>query len=265
MKHLIIALFWLLTTYSSVDASSSIALGYLYNPHVDLELWNEVYPYFLPDDHPIKAEMDRIFLNNKRRVTRNKDTLKKAKFKIVRKGKSRKPFIVAHPSFKGYLLKLYLDRQRRVSDGKRFIERIQGSEVTREVIDRFGYQPIFKVPKKWIYPMPTEPSPPDRSKYARKNFVLVVEDMNILNQKENEAKWRSVEITPPLLDAVYLLLDEAGLSDSVFAFNIPFSHDGKIAIVDTEYFHRWPIRFGPLKRYLSPEMQKYWKFLIKSK
>ncbi len=113
--------------------------------------------------------------------------------------------------------------------------------------------------------MPTEPSPPDRSKYVRKNFVLVVEDMNILNQKENEAKWRSVEITPSLLDAVDLLLDEAGLSDSVFAFNIPFSYDGKISVVDTEYFHRWPIRFGPLKHYLSPEMQEYWKFLIKSK
>lgn len=237
--------------------------GYSYNPYVDPELWDRLSPYFLPENHPIRAEMDRIF-RGKKRVTRSKKSLKKAKFIPVRRGEMKRPYIVSHINLQGYLLKLYIDKQYYVSDGKRFLHRIHGAQVVQEVIDRYGFNSIFKVPKKWIYPLPAEPSPPKKKKYKRKNFILVVEDMDILAKKENRNEWKSSSITTEILDALYILIDEGGLSDSIYAFNIPFSKDGKLAVVDTEYYHRWPIRFARLRHYLSPEMRDYWTLLISS-
>jgi len=243
--------------------SVSIAEENVYpkNSYVDSEVWDRLLPYFLPGDHPIKVELDIIF-SGKKRVIRDKKKLKKAKFKIIRDGEYRHPYIVSHPRLEGYLLKVYTDRQEHRLADKRFFYRINGAKFSQECIDKHGYQAMFKVPKKWIYPIPCEPSPPNKKKYIRKDFLLVVEDMDIFDKEENNELWKSSLITPELLEATYTILSEVGLSDSIFAFNIPFSMDGKIAILDTEYYHRWPIKFFRLGRYLSPEMKEFWKLLV---
>ena len=266
MKRIIFYLLLLFNTQLTAVVREPLEsnLAYSYNSYVDIELWDDLVPYFLPEDHPIKLAMDKIFLQ-KKRVTKSKHSLKKAKFKTIRKGEMHKAFIVSHQSLKGYLLKLYVDKQYKVSDGKRLKGRILGAQVVQETIDEYGFQSIFKVPKKWIYPLPQEPSPPDKKKYKRKNFVLVVEDMNILDKEKNKEKWKSSTMTEDLLDAIFTMIDEAGLSDSIYAFNIPFSHDGRLAFVDTEYYNKWPIHFGYLGAYFSPEMKEYWKMLIKTR
>jgi len=235
---------------------------YPYNPYVDIDVWDYLVPYFLPEDHPIKKELDSIF-SNKKRVIKNEKSLKKAKFKIIREGKYRHPYVVSHPNMQGYLLKLYTDKQGYSNrKGKRFLSRILGAQFIQETVNIHSYNSLFKIPKKWIYPLPAEPSPPNKKKYSRKDFVLVVEDMDILKQEKNYGMWKSTAITPQTLDALYLILDEVGLCDSISAFNLPFSNDGKIAFIDTEYYHRWPIRFYRLAHYLSHEMKEYWKLLI---
>ena len=63
---------------------------------------------------------------------------------------------------------------------------------------------------------------------------------------------------------VRIFLTEEGLKDSVFPDNIPFTKDGKMAFIDTEHHHLWPVDYYRLERYLSPEMKTYWKNLTHS-
>lgn len=73
--------------------------------------------------------------------------------------------------------------------------------------------------------------------------------------------WRQ-EVSKDLLNALYNLLQMLGLIDSVYITNIPFAKDGKIAFIDTEHFHKWPVKFNRLSHSLSNEMNLYWMSLI---
>lgn len=64
-------------------------------------------------------------------------------------------------------------------------------------------------------------------------------------------------MTPKLLEAFYYLVKSEGLSDSVYAFNLPFCRDGKLAFIDTEHHHEWPVYFQRTLKYLSEPMQKF--------
>lgn len=236
---------------------SSSLEAYSPNPYVDTKVWNSLTPYFLPEDHPIKSQLDKIFCSGKR-VVRDKQALKKAGFKIIQGSGWAHIFVVSHPKLKGYLLKLYTDVQASVPEEQRLGKRIFGAQRIQEAIGRYGYHAFFKVPRKWIYPLPAKPSPPKKEKYCRKNFILVVDDMNTLKKQKNKVKWKSEAVSPEILDALYVLFRDVGLSDSTYLANIPFSHDGRIAFVDTEYYDIWPIHFSDLTRSLSEEMREYW-------
>ncbi len=97
-----------------------------------------------------------------------------------------KPYFlpVNHPLIKGYLFKVYLDVQPDICEWSNWVRRIEGAHAIRACIKRHGYK-HFSVPHKWIYPLPPEPSPPFSEKYHRKNFILIVEDMHIVNLTQN--------------------------------------------------------------------------------
>ena len=142
--------------------------------------------------------------------------------------------------------------------------RIHGSLVIRECIQKHGYQKIFKVPHKWLYPLPENPSPPSTQSFLRKNFVLIAQNMRILDHKQNDKAYKH-KITRKILDAMYTVFTECGLYDSVFNFNVPFTKDGPLAFIDTEYFYRWPINMLKMSKYFSSDMRGYWEFLIDNK
>ena len=243
-----------------LDFTTLEAAKYVKSPHVTQDVWEIITPYLLPEDHPIKPELDRIFSAS--RVTANRDTLKEAGFKSIQRGKWSHATVAKHPNLKGYLLKLYLDKESNIVDWEHWRDRILGANETQKAIDKHGYQSMFKVPKKWIYPLPTDPAP--LPGYERRNFILVVEDMHLLSKKENLAKWSSSKVSTRKLDAIFTVLKEVGLWDNVYAFNLPFSKDGRIAFIDTEYFLRWPIKYKRLSPYLSKDRKAYWKKLIAS-
>jgi hypothetical protein len=39
---------------------------------------------------------------------------------------------------------------------------------------------------------------------------------------------------------------------------MPFCRDGRIAIIDTEYHHKWPVPFYKLTKYFPKDLQSYW-------
>ena len=125
------------------------------------------------------------------------------------------------------------------------------------MIKENGWQNIFKVPHKWIYALPEFPKSPEH--YLQKNFILVEEDMDLCPHEENKIAWSSSKVDKHILRNLFILIDEIGLLDCTKIHNIPFSNDGRIAFIDTQTYHKWPIDYSYLTSYLSPDMKPYWK------
>lgn len=241
-----------------ISVLNSVSAYYVYNPHVPVELWMDLKPYFLPLDHPIKKNLDRIF--HKKRVTLSEETFVEAGFTITRRHRPYSAVVSGHRKLRGYLVKVYLDSQFALDEWQMWLKRIKGVELIQSCLKKYGYNQ-FVLPKKWIYPLPAEPSPPICRSYNRKNFILVVEDMQILDGKENKRAYKH-RINRPLLKALFTVLMECKLADCVYIGNMPFTRYGKIAFIDTErYLMRNP-DFDRLKKYLSKPMQEYLDQLI---
>lgn len=232
--------------------------NYLHNHIVPLALWEKLEPYFLPVNHPIKERLDRLF--KKIRATQSEETFEKAGFG---KPKMRKPgniVIGRNPNFSKYIFKVYLDTQIALNEWENWVKRIEGSRAIQSCIDRHGYT-HFSTPRKWIYPLPEEPSPPSSPRYHRKNFILIVDNMNILSPHDNLEAYKT-KLSPSRLEELYTILSEEGLIDSVYPDNIPFTKKGKIAFIDTEHFHLAPVPYDVFTRFLSPKMQQHWQSII---
>lgn len=237
--------------------------AYTQGKSVNSTVWEYVQPYLLPANHPIKSKLDRMFSAS--RVILTPETFKKAGFSRYKQGRFSRIMASPNPKLPGYFIKAFPDCELNIKeDWRKLTHRIIGSQAIRECIVKHGYQKMFKVPTKWLYPLPDEPSPPRSSKYVRKSFILVAEQVKAYDHEENEKHYHK-KMDRKRMDAFYTLLQEVGLSDSVFAFNVPFCRDdGKMAFIDTEYHHRWPVPLHKVCRYLSSESEKYWRKLIAS-
>ncbi|WP_154017777.1 hypothetical protein [Candidatus Protochlamydia phocaeensis] len=237
-------------------------------PHVPENVWNEAKPYFLPEDHPIKKRLDLLF--GHARLLNSLDTMRQAGFRII---EAESELDVAfHPDLPNYVIKFYLDdhdNQPRfaklklsdpyISEVRLWLLRIEGAKRIQKILDAHHYNAIMKVPKEWIYPLPLKP---EATGPFPKYFILVEEDMHIVDNQENIRKYRE-DMTPALLKAFYTVLKEGHLYDSVYIDNNPFSYDGRIAFVDTEEYDRKPVPFEKILPYLSPDMQNYWRTLMR--
>lgn len=265
-KHL----FFLMTLFfgmsscmHAIETSDNIHLtreltSYPYNPHVSPDIWMLLEPYFLPANHPIKAKLDRIF--SKTRATLSVESFEAAGFGKVKLRQPTNIVIGRHRKLKGYLIKAFLDTQVPLCEWSNWLARIQGAQAIRACLKRHHYT-HFKVPKKWIYPLPLDPAPPEHLAFSQKNFILVVEEMDLLDSHKNLKAYQK-KITPEILDHLYIVLTEEGLLDSVYPDNLPFTTTGEMAFIDTEHYHKWPVPYERLTRYFSSEMQRYWQQLI---
>lgn len=230
--------------------------------HLSDGVWNQVLPYLIPDDHPIKSRLDEIF--SQQRAVLNLKSMRKAGFKNPQTQKWSKIVVAKHPALRGFLIKTYLDSQEYYKNRPEYsywIMRIQGAHKIRNMIESNGWGHLFKVPKKWIYVLPEFPAPP--KEYLRKNFVLVEEDMNILCAKANRKFWKS-KVSEEHLKGVYSILEEEGFSDCAKIDNIPFAKDGRIAFIDTQRHGEWPVPYAKLNRSLPRHKKAFWKQLTKN-
>ena len=128
------------------------------NPYVSPEVWDRLRPFFLPDNHPLKPKLDEIFKGS--RVTLSLDGFKKAGFSKYKIRDWSHMVVAFHPKLPGIVVKAFLDTELKMVDWEMWIHRIYGAQAVRECIARHGYEKYFKVPAKWIYPLPAKPSPP---------------------------------------------------------------------------------------------------------
>lgn len=236
---------------------------YVRNPHVSEETWDRLLPYLLPSDHPIKPKLDELFTST--RLLKNPKSMKKAGFLNPHPLEWARIVVSKHLSLPGYVIKAYLDNEPYL-DGEPeyafFMKRIDGARLIKSEIRKRGIGYLFKVPKKWIYPVPEYPAP--SSKAFRKNFILIEEDMNIYPHEQNYEQWQNnPALTPQTLQILYDLIQDLGLADSR-PENLPFSKDGRIAFVDTEIFNEWPAKLAKLTKALKGNNKAYWKQIIKS-
>jgi len=219
-------------------------------PHISQEVWNDCSEYFIPFNHPAKKTLDEIFGAIPRAIHSSK-SLRKAGFKNTKPGEWSGTIIAKHKKLKGYLVKLFTDDQTSYVDWEKLMQRARGARSAQATIHANGWDSLFKVPQKWIYPLP-------EASAQQKNFILLVEDMHLVSEVDNLLKWKNETLPEKTLKAIYQLLDLEGLNDSVYAFNLPFAKDGRIALIDTEYHHNWPIPYQRLCQYLSKKNSQYW-------
>lgn len=230
---------------------------YPYDPFVPLEIWNELKQYFLPTHHPIKGKLDKIFAT---RVTLNREAFIEGGFEVNGPRGPGNLTVGKHRLLKGYVIKAFMDTQDPC-DWENFYRRVVGALSIRKCIRKHGYQNHFKVPRKWIYPLPQTDLILNEPEYHRKSFVIIATDMEILSNRDN-AHYFKKKITPQILDELFVIITEEGLIDSIYPFNIPFNKKGQMNFVDTEHFHHWPVKYEVMLRYLNPEMRVYWEGLI---
>lgn len=234
-----------------------ISTAYERNPYVSEEIWNSLSPYFLPEDSWERAALDNIFSH--RRVLSSVKSMYKSGFNLINRNK-HKIIVGRHPELKGYIIKAFVD-ESTAPDWACLAKRIEGVNAIRELIVKNGYEGIMKAPRKWIYPLPPEPSPL-KDYPNRKNFILIAEEMDLLNYKSNLKAYKK-KMTTQLLDAFYVMLTELKLIDSVYADNTSFCEDGRLAFVDTEHSlnELIPVPLPTVAQYLSPEMISHWQYL----
>lgn len=248
--------------YKVIGISLICCHAFIGAQHPSAETQAAVAPYLLPEDHPIKPDLDRIFSAS--RVIFNVKTLAKAGFDKSKPREFSKVVVTKHSELPGYVFKLYLDTQKP-HKGKPehhyWILRITGAQKIQQEITKQGWENSFKVPKKWIYALPEDPSPPEG--YYTKHYILVEEDMDILSNDKNKKMWGSKTVTRPLLSNLFYILKTIGLIDCAKPANIPFGRDGRIAFIDTQSHGVEKMRYKGLTGYLSSSNQRYWGSLKK--
>lgn len=221
----------------------------------------ELTPYLLPDNHPAKPVLDTLFSDS--RVILNLNTLKQAGFTKSKPREFTHLVVTTHPALPGYIFKLYLDSQRFHSGLPEYHFwklRIDGANLIRQAIIDRSLSVLMKVPQKWIYLLPDDPAP--SNDYYPKYTILIEEDMDLVSSSDNYDHWKSSLITPDFLATLYHFLKDLGLEDCAKPDNIPFSHDGSIAFIDTQTYGVKKVCFNKLTKYLSEENQEVWKALM---
>lgn len=226
------------------------------NPFVSEKARSTTAPYIMADNHPMRKAMDELF--SQARVTQNEASLVKAGFTILHRQPRSCIRVVSHPKLPGYLVKLILDEEVRLKEGKPewfwFSKRCQLANKIREVIHANNIK-HFTVPKKCLYPLPVYPEPVLNPGQPRKIVVLLVEDMKITSNSKNLVAWKNA-IKKEHLDELYLIIKNVGGS-SYRADNIPLTKNGIFAFIDTEY-PDIPSNYSKIDPFLSKKMRTYW-------
>lgn len=234
-----------------------------HNHFIKKEVKNAITPYLIPDKHPIKPFLDRIF--SRTRVTVSDETIKDAGFNILLTKPRSHIRLLEHPELGPYLLKVTVDSNTEIKKNQPdwfwFVNRCRGAKKLEMIIQRQQLK-HFVVPKKYLYVLPAEPAPPQGPNFERKLVVLLVERMPLIDKQTNKAKWQT-DITKGILDELYEVMNYGGGS-AWRPDNVWFTTDGKLALIDTEYPNQ-PAQHSVIAKYLSPEMQKYWKKLVKKR
>lgn len=261
---LFFALLYCHSTVLAFDITTEVCrahqVHYSYVPEI---VWQQVEPYLMPENHPLKRRLDKMF--SQKRILSSLQTLIAAGFTATKAQSHTKVIVSKHNAMKGYIFKIYTDDYRSYyRDEPEYITwilRARGASLVRQEVERLGWQAYFKAPKKWIYALP--PFPTAKPGHLQKNFILVEEEMDILPRDEVKKKWRDGTITADHLNKLFFLVTRLGLRGGCKYDNIPICKDGRLAFIDTQNNLRWPLPYERLFQVLQGDLRIQWQELIK--
>ncbi len=228
---------------------------------LDEGILNEVRPFLIEENHPVKKALDKIFKENDFRIIQNDASLYAAGFSSFGERHTSGMRVLMHKKLPNYVIKTYLDEHLDKFDWMYCVYRVKGRNAIQEVIDSRNCEKYFTTPKKWIYKIESSHKPP--LYLNEQHFLLVAEFIDILPREKNRDKWKTKPNRETLWH-LYHIIQDTGAQDCNFVDNIPYCKEGKIAFIDTETTHRWPINFHKLDHYLSPSLLTYWHQLIET-
>lgn len=201
-------------------------------------------PYLLPQDHPLQKKLQTLFTNSE--MFNSQENLRAAGFKVFKRA-HRGLMVAKHPSCKHYLFKKFTNKTNQEEQLKNYLRRITGARALSQFIREKNLQFIV-TPQKWLYPLPPEK--------FRKTFILIVEEIDICTKAESKERYGS--IAPRVLQELCQVLRKFRGLDSVIP-NLPFTHQGKIAFIDTE---RWESQRPIFLRKVMPILNKRSKAIV---
>lgn len=249
---LLASLYCILSTAHAID----------HRQFVPASSWEQIAPHLMPDTHPAKNTLDKIIGNSP--VFYDMQTMTQAGFDHAEPQRTTRLIVTRHPKLKGYVIKAYLDTQEYYGNRPEYYywaKRAEGANLIREAIKKHNYSHLLKTPRKWIYALPSTQHMPLPAGCKRKLFILVEDDMDILDDAASEKRWSSPHATKELLSALHTIITEFRFRDCAKPANCPFSKDGRVALIDTQSFYKKKVGYKKLNRVLTTEMKEYWEAL----
>jgi len=207
----------------------------------------------LPKNHFLQSRLSNLF--NDPDMFESPEHLRENGFEVIDR-LDRRLMVASHPKLKNYLIKKFLNEVPRKRQLRNYLSRINGAENLRHFIKLNKLQYIV-TPKKWLYRLPIQFSNPKNGKY---NYILIVEKMDICSSEDEfneEIANRYYNIRFDILRELCIVLYRFRGLDSALR-NMPFTHQNKIAFIDTEC---WDCqRDGFLERvmpFMSKDRQDY--------
>jgi hypothetical protein len=178
------------------------------------------------DADPRSRALERLFRDS--RMFGSADAWRAAGFGIVVNNPHKDKILVArHSALAGYLFKRYRNGVPSETQLAKYEGRIDGARRLKALIDERKLRRVV-VPQKWLYELPR--------KFSREpSYVLIVEELPVLDKASSEQAHRHIdEDTLRELCAVFYACADLDFT----AVNAPFTKDGQVAFIDTEYL-KW--------------------------
>jgi len=180
----------------------------------------------MPFDDP--AALDLVSLFRDARMFESRASWAAAGFEVLNRQNNGKIMVARHPSARGLLFKKYVDEISQDDQRRNYERRLEGAGRLRSYVANHGLSHVV-VPRKWIVELPRAVSRKEPS------HVLVVEQIDLLDEEQTRAAYQQIEL-PVLRDLCTVLFHFRGMDSN--GKNLPFTVDGRIALVDTEHWDR---------------------------
>ena len=154
----------------------------------------------------------------------------RAGFQILR-DKEDKILVISHKLADRYLFKLYGSGDYRSGQEQleKYQSRVAGASLLRSHISNNDLRHVI-VPQKWLCELPAASGSKGKSPH-----VVIVDRHRILDAEGSEARHRRID-AEAARELCTILFAFRGLDFT--ARNAPFTRDGKISFIDTEYVKR---------------------------
>jgi hypothetical protein len=222
-----------------------LSVGHLFGNEENKE---DVSIYLLPSNHPLQKQLKGLFTDPE--MFEWPTYWNRAGFAVL--DRVHRGFMVAsHPLVKNYLFKKLQNSTPPSEQLSNYLRRIKGARALSKFIQDNHLKHII-VPQKWLYQLPKQFADP---KTNESTYILIVEKIDLYSKAELPNQYAHIK-KGHLKELCKVVYSFRGL-DSVL-HNMPFTHQQKIAFIDTERWERKREGFlHHVMPYLSHKKQAY--------